>query len=451
MRADSARAEDVRAAQHEDVDLLPVEATGDIRFTLDGGVLLLPERSRQVELYLRIPHVALEWIRSGQQYRAEIEISAKIISDGGGESRRVEARRVLRVESFEETRQLGAYSVEVLTGSVNFAPVRVEVKLSDLRAQKKTLVGLIKGSNRNGRAKGFLARPRGNTTPSRVSSLLFGAHSERADAAAVEPRTQVTLHGSTALIPNPSRFFGREHEIFPVYFEVYGWGEDGAFVADSLRHVLRYRIFRPDGTELLTARDTVWAPSGYWGRLQRFDVRGYATGTYVLAVERLDAQDEITDLAYGDFHVVWSQTSWLQDEKEIVDDARVLLPGQEFDLFQELPPGERAAYMAALWEQLGSEAQAEFRLRVRQAEARYGGLERGNRGSWSSFVAASVTILPSRSGITTGVELPSSPGPWGRARGWSSSSWIPMGSASITWATRPSPASCRLPPRTAAT
>jgi GWxTD domain-containing protein len=382
LQPDSVRVWDLRTARERDLSLAPVEAEGNIHFTADGAVLFDAEGRYVIETYLAIPHTALEWVRTGQQYRADLGIEVRAADATGRESRELVSKQNLVVESFDATRRVGAASTAVVTGSLSFRPVEVRVVVSDLRSTKKTLIGRISGANESGEATFMLPIPRRESGRDELSSLVFGTRTERTETERAPVGT--VLHGGVVLRPNPTRFVGLEHEVFPVYFEIYQRARDGAYEGEPEPRVLRYRVATSRGEELLTSVDEVEAAAGRWGRVQRFDVSAFPTGTYVLSVELAEPGGSVLDIAYGEFHVLWQDHAWSTDEATILEDARVLLRPEEFSRFEAMPPGQRAAYMAQLWERLGASATGEgsglrqkFRARLERAERLYGGIEGG--------------------------------------------------------------------------
>jgi GWxTD domain-containing protein len=269
----------------------------------------------------------------------------------------------------------------VLTFTVAFDPERIEVEVTDLRSEKKTVLGILRSDRMQGRARALLPTRTRTMGQGEISSLVFGTRTDSAGAA--EAGDEASVHGSTAVFPNPTRFFGVGGAVFPVYFELYGLDATGE-LAPASAHRLRYRIFTPGEADLVTAEDHVQAGPGRAGRLQRFNVEGFPAGTYLLSVEIVSDSLETLAAAYGEFHVVWSELSWVRDEKTTLDEARVLLDPVEFEEFEARPPGERAAFMAALWERVDptpgdgrNEAYAEYQRRLTRAGERYGGVEGG--------------------------------------------------------------------------
>lgn len=382
--ADSARAWDERAADDADRKLVPTEARGDIRFTLDAVAFRVGPERRQVEIFVSVPHVALEWVRSGQSYRAELQCDIEVADRKRGRRRHLELKRSLSTDSFESTVESEAQALQVFVVDVDFDPVIVEMEIQDIRSKKSTLVGLIQGSKKKGTARAFLPQSWGPGPTVRVSNLIFGQDTRAAAEISVDHGSRYSVHGGSAVTPNPKRFVGHAYDVFPVYYEIYSMDRNGIFQPDSVHYRVRYRIQTSEGDTLLQTEARADAPSGHWGRLQRFSVSGYRTGTYALSVEVLDDAGRVLDAASGDFHVVWNAATFRLDEQTVLDHARVLLDPQTFDEFEDMPPGERAAYLIAFWQRLdpkpaedGNVAYAEFERRMRRAEQRYGGLQRG--------------------------------------------------------------------------
>lgn len=379
---DSARALDRRLAEEQGIHLIPVEARGDIRFILDSVWFLNEHGSNTIEILVRLPHTGLRFARLGASYIADVVISARVEDAEGERSRSVEARRRIEVGSFEETRRVAAYTLEVLSAEIQHDPARLEVKVEDARAQKRTLIGLLSGARRSGECRALLPRRAIPKQGPALSSLLFGSRLQPAESSA--STDGVSVHGGLTLVPNPSRFYGLEQTVFPVYFEVYRRDARDGFLQEEASHRVRYTVKSAEGNEVITAEDTLVVGSGRWGNVQRFDVSNFPSGTYVLNVELLAAGGEPLDATYGDFHVLWSPSSVFRDEKSILAEARVLLTVSDYEGFKDLEPGEREAYISRVWEDVDptpgtavNEARAEFEARVRRAERDYGGIDGG--------------------------------------------------------------------------
>lgn len=384
LDADSVRVFDQRLARERGLSLAPVEADGDIHFTVDAAVLFDADGGYSLETYVAVPNTALSWVRSGQRYRAELDVEVRASDRTDGESRVLSLKKSVSAESFEATREVDGRAVFAVTGALSFRPVRVDVEVADLRSSKSTLFGKIAGAHRSGKASLMLAAPRAVSRKDELSSLVFGTGTERG-VPAEEPEGAVT-HGGVALYPNPTRFVGLGHRVFPVYFEIYQRERDGEFRGEPEPRTLRYRIATTDGTELLVATDEIDAAAGRWGRVQRFDVSDFRTGTYVLSVSLLDPAGTVLDVAHGSFHVLWRDYTWSRDEATVLAEAEVLLGPEEFGRFEEMPPGERAAYLAQFWDTLDGDPTTsttglheKFRWRLKRAEQLYGGIEGGPR------------------------------------------------------------------------
>lgn len=379
--ADSARAQDLRMAHEAERQLVPAEARGDLRFLLDAARFLDDDGGHRLEVVLRVPHVRLNWIRSGPSYRSELELELEVSDRADRTRRSLTFPVVLHAESFEETRRADAHSIATVNAPLAFAPYEVWARLSDLRATKATLLGKLRDTRKNSELEALLSRPRTGAGV-HLSSLVFASAAPEADA--TPEGGAVIMRGGRAVHPNPTHFVGHENEVFPVYFEAYRLDEEGAFVRGDFDVRVRYRILDSEGAEVLAADDAFSGTDGRAARVQRFTVEGFPTGTYVLGVEVVDANGELVDSAYGDFHVLWSERNWVRDEQSILDEARVLLTPLEYEHFEALPTGEREAYLSGLWERVDpdpatpeNERRATFLARVQRVERRFGGLEGG--------------------------------------------------------------------------
>lgn len=377
--ADSLRARDARRASFSETDLFPVEADGDIRFQADGTVFRDDDGAYVLEATLQVPHIALAWIRSGPVYRAELSIDVEARSADGELSRAATVKRAVSADSFESTRRQDASAVLVVSLPTSFEPTSAFLRVTDLRAKKKTLIGLFQGSNKSGEVEGLLPS-HGTVATIQVSAPLLALSVDK-DAGSEEPALEAVRRAGWSIVPNATHFVGHGRTVFPVYLELF----DPDFAEGTVRRVpLRYRITTEGGDPVLSAPDTVDMGAPRWGRVQRFSCAEFPTGTYALAVELLSETSAAQASAYTEFHVVWNPRTFAQDEQTVLDDARVLLDAETFLDFEQKAPGERAAYMASLWSRIDptpgtpeNEREAEFRRRVQRAVDRFGGVEGG--------------------------------------------------------------------------
>jgi len=383
LAVDSLSAVDRRTAADEELGLLPASAEGEIRFVVDGATFRSHADSVTALLAAQIPFPALDWVRTSEQYRAIVRVRATFEEEGGRRERVVESEHTLSAPTFEETRAIDGVGTVTVETVLPFAPVALTLEVEDLRSEKGTLLGKIRGLRESGKARARFRSVGSSSGRVWVSGLLVG--SSVRDATQAEPlRAGEVYRGGKAIEWMVPHFAGTRAEVFSIYYEIARLDAAGAFEDSGAVHRVRYRVLRRTGEEIFSSVEEQEASSGRTGRIQRFSVANYPVGSYLLGVELL-AGEEIEASSYTEFHVFWNDAAWYQGEKEVLDDARVLLPPLEFEEFEQQSPGERAAHLAALWQDLDptpatsrNETQDEFRARLAEAKRRYGGLEGGS-------------------------------------------------------------------------
>jgi len=102
-----------------------------------------------------------------------------------------------------------------------------------------------------------------------------------------------------------------------------------------------------------------------------------------VAVEATTA-DGMRASAGKDFTVIWELLNWQKPMRDILVEARILLPNKEFKKFEQLSLGEQETYMKSFWKKLDPTPQTAvnekyegFVSRVKYADAHFGFFVRG--------------------------------------------------------------------------
>ncbi len=306
----------------------PVEAHGEIRFQLDGARFRSRAGSPQVqELYLSIPQESLQPSPdSTGNARVEVELGFED-AEGDEIGRAVEDLWIPLKLPGEGDLVFRPRHLLTLRPAVPEGASQVRVRIEDLVGRKRGLLDRMRGKRPSGEARAGLS---GGAGACSLSDVVFVWDVDRSEAAASYP---VRLR----LRPNPLRYYGLYHTTLLFYLESYGAGVE-----------LPYRILRlPGGEEVYGSIDSARAESGNpVAHLVGLDVSSLPAGMY-----RVEARASGADTcrSRADFQLLWEAESWTRDEKELFEEAYVLLNPMEYERVRDMPRGDVEVYMRELW------------------------------------------------------------------------------------------------------
>jgi len=369
---------------------MPLHSEGEIAFLADGTVFRDAQGVDEVHFYISLPPNDLDFRELEGREGRWAEVDAHLTFLDARENPIVRATRPLEVPEPEEATDTAIPKPHLVWLRVR-RPERAagfEIKLEDRNAVRRGLIHQLQSNKRRGIVRGVF-RAGGAGADAALSPPLF-LWAPPAVCGTPGPDRGFLLAPADIvradLDPNPGRSYGLVEPALTVYMEAYGLGDVDV--------TLRMQILDITGTTALFTREETLRPA--WDRcgiVALVDVSALPTGTYQARLElRRTTTGEADDRAAvftEPFQMLWNPESWRKSHRRRVQEAALLLGGEDWERYQMLQPGQQQALLDSLWAEVagppGSARSAtvreRFDKRVALADARYSGL--GERGSQS--------------------------------------------------------------------
>jgi GWxTD domain-containing protein len=363
----------------------PVVAEGDIAFHADGAVLLGAGGGEETFLYLAVPGDGVTCVALPGAEGRWMQVTATLRFLGSDGSPLASTASDLDIPC-SETDPNTTFSRQVISLRV---PERrgsglVEAVLADRNAKRQDLLSQLRSAPRAGTARVQLPLPsmRGGQG---LGGPLFLWGLGRMEGLA---RSDGFLLGDAdamrdGLEPNPARGYGLFQPTLTVYAELYGCA--------SVATRLELRVLAAGDSSVLFEE---------WGRIEpgwdrcgivrQFDVTRLAAGAYVIDLRARPAAPSGAEPAgpaprlRGRFQVQWDPESWARPLTERMEEASLLMDPDRWARFVGLGAGQQEVLLDSLWRAYGgSELDPQqlkdlFRERIQEADARFGGIQRGS-------------------------------------------------------------------------
>jgi len=183
------------------------------------------------------------------------------------------------------------------------------------------------------------------------------------------------------ILPNPSHFYGLYHRDLGGYSEFY---PDPIWDMKEAQLLLLVEKVQ-DSTLIRQSKEAVLLQGSIVPIYRRFDLSDFSGGTYALTMRWTDETDS-TLLAEKKtlFQILWDEETWYLTEKELLEDAHVLLSDMQYREFVQLDRGNKESFMERFWierDPIPSTPQNEirqvFEQRKAYAESNFGGFRKG--------------------------------------------------------------------------
>ncbi len=377
-----------RAADSATLPLLPVEASGRIRFYVDGAIYATASGNREVTFDLSIPQAEVSCVASEGRDGRHMDLAVRILflDDEGKE--RVHLADTLRVPCLPEEESTGVTRRRVhLRAPLSFGATSFEVQLTDRRSRDLGFLHKLAGVKKRGEACGRLEPLEleggwGISRPIFLWEVEAGIGLRTAGGFLIGPADSLRH----ALSAHPSRSFGLQQPSMAFYFEIYGGKRRPVYVNVEVRATVDGALLH----ERRTRVDPAWDRCGV---IKKFDISQLVAGAYALIIEAwpespAGSPDTTGRLArvQGNFQISWEPEAWRRTPVERREEASLLLDGGAWAQFLSLPPGLQEAFLDSLWIEVADrtgygnqdDLKQEFYRRVELADARYSGLKRGS-------------------------------------------------------------------------
>ncbi|MCK4236208.1 MAG: GWxTD domain-containing protein, partial [Candidatus Krumholzibacteria bacterium] len=239
----------------------------------------------------------------------------------------------------------------------------LNVEIEDLQRKKKNLLGILR--------KSYIS--------SRLKDAYIEVPSYSSDRLAIgDPILIWSRKGSSHFIPNPMRIYGLKNDTLSFYVSAL-MRESSQIDSMDVRMAVLGQAGELMGEEYFRTpvRNRRAAFFGV------FDVNVYPAGMYGLLVEAFDGSGSRSSTKKG-FSVAWELINWQKPERDILNEARIILSDSEFDDFRCSGLGEQEKIMKEFWKKLDptphtavNEAYEKFVERLSYADIHFDGFARG--------------------------------------------------------------------------
>jgi GWxTD domain-containing protein len=350
---------------------LPRFSEGGILFVADAAAFPGPDSSSSVEFYLRVANEQLRFKPGPSGLEALVQVDLRLFPRAGGAP--LQWSRLSRLAAADSESAGSVQLRQVLQWSVNLGPGQylAELKLTDLGAPKKTLLGMLRHEHVSGTVRALLG-----VRPFPGDSLVL-SDLEFAEGFA-PPDSSVFRKPRVTVYPNPGRRYGTSGTDLRVFLT--GRLPAGT-PADTLRMI--WEIFDSRGARRMLWADTLRAVPDF-DRAEVLRLGSLPAGRYRLRLTARPAAGPAR-LVEGGFDMAWASGAAL--ERSIVDRgdmAQLLLGDEDLDRFEDMTAGEQESFWNEYWtrrrnspESAMGDPLAEFEYRVQQANRTFGGNEKG--------------------------------------------------------------------------
>lgn len=364
----------------EPIPAFPVEATGDIHFQFDGA-RFLQDSTVVRELYLSIPQEELQAFATEEGDSAyQVEMRLDFLDGGGNQIYARKGLQSLPLLESAEGRGLAPAHTLTLRPEVPEQTRVVKASITDPNAQKRGLLYLIRGTKKSGEAEARFGRGP-DPAPGGMSDILFvwsvAAPESREDVEVDVADSGLPLR--SRILPNPSHFYGLFHTDLSFYLEIYPHPAREHEAGQLILEVERVR----DSTVVRTGTDDLEILGRVVPVYRRFDINNLEGGTYLLRAIWMEGGETISQRT-SPFQVLWEGSTWYLTEKELLEDASIVLSDEKYREFLALDRGNKELYMERFWKEHDpspetpvNEVREEFERRKEFATANYGYYRKG--------------------------------------------------------------------------
>jgi len=335
---------------------------GDFEFYVDISPLPHTGFETLELVQIAIPSQEIEFVESGGGYEASFEIQI-VFRPEEGES--VERRFVVVDKRGEAptAKDISDFIYVADTSYVVPGLYEFEVRIEDLNRRKKTLVGLLRKQYLYSEIKEvFVEVPRFESDRFSLS----------------EPVLAWTIHEEKGFAPNPMGIYGLRNDTLSFFLKA---RVPETLAADSLD--LYINIVDQAGELFAENRRTLPVEGGEGVFYAAFDLAAFPANSYhINAVAFCEGERASRG---KDFTVSWELLSWQKPVRDLLVEARLLLPDRDFEQFQYWTLGEQESYLNAYWKKADptphtavNETYDEFMRRLHFADANYGVYQRGS-------------------------------------------------------------------------
>ena len=237
-----------------------------------------------------------------------------------------------------------------------------DVRIEDLNSRKRTLVGMLRKQYRYSEIEGaYIEVPRFEAGEFSIS----------------DPVLAWSISKEKGFVPNPMGIYGLRNDTLSFFLEARvpeGLG------ADSID--LYINVVDQNGELFAEERRSLPVEGVKAVFYASFDLNSYPASSYRINAVAFHEGNRAT--RGKDFTVSWELLNWQKPIRDLLVEARILLPDREFEQYQHWTLGEQESYLNAYWKKADptphtavNETYDEFMQRLHYADANYGVYQRG--------------------------------------------------------------------------
>ena len=338
-----------------------IRGTGDFEFYVD--ISPLPhEGIETLELVqIAIPSKELQFVEHEGRFEASFKVNIIFIPEQG-ES--FERRFVIvdRRGSIPDAKDISEFIYVADTSFVAPGLYEFEMRIEDLNRRKKTLVGMLRKQYDYSELKDIYVEV---------------PHFAKDRFSLSDPVLAWSIQDDREFIPNPMGIYGLRNDTLSFFLKACV-PEDLA--ADSID--LYINIVDQSGELFAENRQSFPVEGGEGVFYAAFDLNNFPASSY--RINTVAFYEGMRASRGKDFSVSWELLNWQKPVRDLLVEARILLPDRDFEQFQYWTLGEQESYLNAYWKKADptphtavNETYDEFMQRLHFADANYGVYQRG--------------------------------------------------------------------------
>ncbi len=338
-----------------------MRGSGDFEFYVDISPLPYTGLETLELVQIAIPSQEIEFVERDGRYEASFEVQIAFRPEMGASIE----RRFIIVDKRAEAPVAKDISEFIYVADTSYvAPglYEFEVRIEDLNRRKKTLIGLLK--------KQYFS--------SEIKEVFVEVPSFESDRFSLsEPVLAWSIHDDKGFVPNPMGIYGLRNDTLSFFLKAHA---PEALAADSID--LYINIVDQAG-ELFAENRRTLPFDGEGVFYAAFDLTTFPANSYHINAVAFSGGERAS--RGKDFTVSWELLNWQKPVRDLLVEARLLLPDRDFEQFQYWTLGEQESYLNAYWRKADptphtavNETYDEFMRRLHFADANYGVYERGS-------------------------------------------------------------------------
>lgn len=320
----------------------PLAGAGDFYFVADLPTRPVEDGGRFVDLLVRIDHEQVRPDRAPDRWQRRVAVAWKLAREG------VVAVDTLQVFEIQGS-VLGADAQRIA-----FDLLEISSRVGPGRWAATITCTLLGDETQTARANGVL------DVPDRAfAGVRIG-----------DPEFRVRSGGLS--LPHPERLYGVVQDTLEVYYEILG-------AVPGQRVAVQFAVRDPQHGGM--DEQTLWieGSGARTAHLYQLPLGSFPEGVYELGMRVLDPAGETGPETSADFVVSWRLQRSTQRSDDVLVEANLLLPSEEYERFKRFPRAAQSQRMQEFWNEhdptpgtAANENYERFRERVAHAERFYG-------------------------------------------------------------------------------